>query len=116
MKDKEGFLVATDSGRIMIERVGKAKPRTTTGKSFIRNLFYAWQKLNSIKKRKGLSNATVGLLFYEILYELFDPKHRNIFLEMLEKKVHTIPIEEIEIAEIPDTAPESFTEDFEDLQ
>lgn len=79
--------MTTDSGRIVLERVEEnSKPRASNPISFIKNLFYAWKKLNKIKHEKGLSNATIGLLFYEILHELFDPKHRNLFLEMLETK------------------------------
>lgn len=83
-----GFVVQTDSGRIMTERIGQnppvAKPLITNTTSFVRNLFTAWKRIHKIRHEKKLSHAVIGALFYEAMYEFLDPKHRNVFLKMLE--------------------------------
>lgn len=84
-----GILLKSDSGRLYTERINQdvpiAKPYITNTTAFVRNLFTAWKRINKQRVEKNLSHSTIGLLFYEALYELFDPKHRNLFLEMLHK-------------------------------
>lgn len=85
-----GILLQSDSGRLFTERVPQnhpvAKPLITNTKEFVRNLFLAWKKLHQQKKAQKLSHKVIGALFYEAMYELFDPKHRNAFLEMLKRE------------------------------
>lgn len=90
MKKKVGILVETDSGRLYVERYNPdipiAKPIITDTTAFVRNLFTSWKKLHQYRKKYHASHSAIGALFYEVLWELFDPKHRNLFLEMLEKE------------------------------
>lgn len=85
-----GILLESDSGRLYTERVPEnhpvAKPLITNTTEFVKNLYYAWKKLHREKRRQGLTHTVIGALFYETMYELFDPKHRNAFLEMLKKE------------------------------
>lgn len=86
-----GILLESDSGRLSTERVPQndavAKPLITNSASFVRNLFLSWKKLHQHKRKHKLTHTQIGVLFYETLYELFDPKHRNAFLKMLEKEM-----------------------------
>lgn len=109
--EEGGLPIRTDSERLRIERKQDprlARPVIPDTISFVKNLFYAWKKLHRVKKDQNLSHAMIGALFYEAMSELFDPQHRNAFLDMLsrEKRAKCASSDQISTCELKELFPD----------